>query len=379
MQRRRAKWLAPTLRKELWRRYREGESVAAVSQALGVSKPTVHVQIIRAGGVEPHFGRRPDALTEAEREEISRGVAMGWSVRRIASHLCRAPSTISRELRRNGGRNRYRACNAEWKAWRRARRPKPCKLRTHKRLRNVVARKLCELLSPQQIAHWLRREFGDNPSMRVSHETIYKSLFVQARGALKQELTAHLRTGRKVRKPRRHRVERTCVADGVSIRERPAEVEDRAVPGHWEGDLLFGDIHSCIVTLVERKTRYCMLAKVESKDTHVVVAALQKIIKRLPVELRRSLTWDRGSELSAHAKFAVETGVPVYFCDPRSPWQRGSNENTNGLLRQYFPRGKDVSHYTQAQLDKVARQLNNRPRMTLDWQTPAEALNEVLR
>lgn len=377
----RLKWLVPSLRKELWRLYREGVSAIEIAKTLPLSVTAVHANIARGGGFAPNIGRRPDALTEAEREEIAIGVGRGLSIRAIAAALRRAPSTISREIRRNSTRDGgYRMHIAERLAWRRGRRPKKCKLAMSKRLRNLVARKLYELWSPQQIAQWLRVQFSDDASMHVSHETIYKTLFVQARGALKKELVACLRSGRESRYPRRAKAaERTCVADGVSIRERPADVEDRAVPGHWEGDLLFGDIHSYIVTLVERKTRYVLLAKIESKDTNVVVAAIQKVIARLPAELRKSLTWDRGAELSAHAKFTVESGVPVYFCDPRSPWQRGSNENTNGLLRQYFPRGEDVSHYTQSQLDKVARQLNGRPRMTLDWKSPAEALNEVLR
>ena len=377
---RRSKWLTPTFRKELWRLWRAGESAAEIAQALAVCPAAITVQIGRAGGIEPGFGRRRNALTELEREEIARGLAREWSIRQIAVHLGREPSTVSREVKRNGGRCHYRVRSAEWQAWRRARRPKRCKLAGGARLRRLVASKLRDLWSPQQIAHWLRRRFGENLAMRVSHETIYRTLFVQARGALKQELVAHLRTGRLNRQPRRKGAPDTAsIVDGISIRERPAEVEDRAVPGHWEGDLLFGDVHSYIATLVERKTRYCLLAKVTSKDSHVVVEALQKVIARLPAELRKSLTWDRGSELSAHAEFTVATGVPVYFCDPRSPWQRGSNENTNGLLRQYFPKGKDVSRFTQAQLDRVARQLNGRPRMTLDWKSPAEALNEVLR
>jgi IS30 family transposase len=374
------KWLTPSLRKELWRLYREGVSAIEISKALALSVPTVHTNITRGGGFEPRIGRRADALTESEREEIAIGVARGLSMRALARALCRAPSTISREVRRNSTAAGYRAHIAERAAWRRARRPKACKLARFKRLRNLVAQKLCKLWSPQQVARWLREHFPEDAAMSVSHETIYKTLFIQARGALKKELVAHLRSGREYRYPRRAKAaKRACVADGVSIRERPADVEDRAVPGHWEGDLLFGDIHSYIITLVERKTRYVMLGKIESKDTNVVVAALQKLIARLPTELRKSVTWDRGAELSAHAEFTVQTRVPVYFCDPRSPWQRGSNENTNGLLRQYFPRGTDLSQYSQAQLDKVARELNGRPRMTLDWRSPAEALNEVLR
>lgn len=373
------KWLTPSLRKELWRRYREGESLATLSHALAISVGCAHKQIVGAGGIAPAFGRRPDALTEAEREGISCGIARGWSIRRIARELGRAPSTVSRELRRNGCSGNYRAHLAERQAWVRARRPKKCKLATLERLRDLVARKLMRRWSPQQIARWLRRRYAERPAMRVSHETIYKTLFIQARGALKKELVECLRTGRQYRKVRKQRTVRPSVSDGVSIRERPAEVEDRAVPGNWEGDLLFGDVHSYIATLVERKTRYVMLAKIRSKDTHDVITALQTVMRRLPKELKKSLTWDRGSELTAHAQFTVETNIPVYFCDPRSPWQRGSNENTNGLLRQYFPRGTDVSQYTQAHLDKVARELNGRPRMTLDWRSPAEALNEALR
>jgi len=380
MERQRAKWLMPRLRQELWRRFRAGESASDISRALAVTEEAIWVQINRTGGIQPCFGRRRDALTEVERHEIAKRLEQGWSLNRIASLLQRAASTISREVKRNSDEGGYRVDSAEWRTWRRARRPKPCKLRLCRRLRNAVARKLRIHWSPQQIARWLRRKYGHDGAMQVSHETIYKTLFVQARGALKKELVKHLRTGRQRRKPRRlGGPARESVVDGVSIRERPAEVDDRAVPGHWEGDLLMGDVHSCVITLVERTTRYCMLAKVDSKETLVVVAALQKLIKRLPTELRRSITWDRGSELAAHARFTVETNVPVYFCDPRSPWQRGSNENTNGLLRQYFPKGKDVSHFTQAELDKIARQLNGRPRMTLDWHSPAEALNEVLR
>lgn len=375
----RAKWLTPTLRKELWRRWRQGESILQICLALSVSEPTVYNQIARAGGIEPRCSRRPDALTEAEREEISRCVARDWSVRRIAEHLSRAASTISRELKRNGGRRNYRAHKAERRAWFAARRPKLCKLRRRKRLRDCVARKLRLRWSPEQIAQWLRRRFGDNHPMRVSHETIYRSLFIQARGALKKELVEFLRTERPYRQPRRAKAKRTCIPDGTRISERPASVEDRAVPGHWEGDLLFGNVHTYIATLVERKTRYCLLVKVDSKQSEGVVAALRKAMTKLPKELRRSLTWDRGAELAQHAAFTVETGIPVFFCDPRSPWQRGSNENTNGLLRQYFPKGTDFAKVTQAQLDKVARELNGRPRMTLQWHSPAEALNELLR
>ena len=375
------RWLTPTLRRDLWRRFREGETITDIAAALDVQMTAISACVSRSGGIEPSAVRRKDALTELEREEISRGIAVGMTVRSIARCLRRSPSTISREIRRNAPhRSRYRAASAERYAFIRARRPKVCKLARYRRLRGLVAAKLKLEWSPQQIAGWLRATFPTNPAMRVSHETIYKTLFVQARGALKKELTAHLRTGRSRREPQRQAAANTAsVVDGISIRERPAEVEDRAVPGHWEGDLLFGTVNTYIVTLVERSTRFCLLAKISSKDTKHVSAAIQKQICRLPAELRRSLTWDRGSELSGHADFTVETGIPVYFCDPRSPWQRGSNENTNGLLRQYFPNGKDISVHSQAELNRVARRLNGRPRMTLNWKSPAQALNELLR
>jgi IS30 family transposase len=306
-------------------------------------------------------------------------VCQGASTRAIARALGRAPSTVSRELKRNYGRSRYRAISAERKAFEAARRPKLCKLAASVRLRRLVTAKLELQWSPQQIARWLRRKFR-HASMNVSHETIYRSLFVQARNALKKELCAHLRTGRARRRPHRESTNDTAsIVDGVSIANRPAEIEDRAVPGHWEGDLLFGTVNSYIATLVERQTRFCLLVKIPSKDTKVVAKAIAKQMMRLPTHLRKSLTWDRGSELAGHKQFSIDTNIDVFFCDPRSPWQRGSNENTNGLLRQYFPNGQDVSHYTQAELDRVAHRLNGRPRKTLDYHTPAEKLNDLLR
>ena len=313
-----------------------------------------------------------------EREEISRGVAGDQSTRSIARLLGRSPSTVSRELGRNGGYDRYRAALADAKAFLRARRPKRCKLADSAQLRQAVARKLRLNWSPEQIAGWLKRTHPEDGSCHVSHETIYRSLFVQARGVLKKELLGHLRSRRMIRRSKRAGVDgdrRGQIKDLVSIRQRPAAVEDRAVPGHWEGDLLSGSKNSYIATLVERHTRYVMLAKVANKDTQTVIAALIKQAKKLPNELYKSLTWDRGKELTDHRRFTLATDIDVYFCDPQSPWQRGSNENTNGLLRQYFPKGTDLSVHSQAHLNKVARQLNERPRETLGFETPAERFN----
>jgi IS30 family transposase len=326
--------------------------------------------------------RSPLRLSLTEREEISRGLAGGESLRAIARRLGRAPSTVSREVAANGGRRRYRACGADKVAVRQMRRPKASKLAVCPRLRAVVEAKLLEYWSPQQISGWLVETFPDDREMRVSHETIYLSLFVQSRGALRKELTRYLRSGHSTRRPRG-----SSVMNGqgqlrgvLNIRERPAEAEDRAVPGHWEGDLLFGSRMKAIATLVERKTRFVMLIALPNGHRADVVAdALAHKIVELPEQLRRSLTWDQGKEMASHARFTDETGVPVYFCDPRSPWQRGSNENTNGLLRQYFPKRAPIAHYTQAELDAVAAQLNGRPRQTLGWKTPSQALDEVLR
>ena len=321
-------------------------------------------------------------LSLAEREEISRGLAGGESLRSIARRLARSPSTISREVAANGGRRRYRACRADKVAVRRMRRPKVSKLAACARLRAVVEAQLALRWSPQQISGWLVEEFPDDAEMRVSHETIYLSLFVQSRGALRKELTRYLRSGHTTRRPKGHSVMngQGQLRATLNIRERPAEANDRAVPGHWEGDLLFGKRMKAIATLVERKTRFVMLIALPNGHAADVVAdALAHKIIELPEQLRRSLTWDQGKEMASHARFTNETGVPVYFCDPRSPWQRGSNENTNGLLRQYFPKRTEIAHYTQAELDDVAAELNGRPRQTLGWKTPSQALDEVLR
>ena len=318
---------------------------------------------------------RRRVLSLDEREEISRGVAAGVSLRSIAAKLHRAPSTVSRELRRNGGLGRYRAAAADQRAWDRALRPKPCKLARHEQLRQLVAARLEENWSPEQIAGWLKHTYPDDEAYRVSHETIYRSLFVQARGVLKKELQAHLRSGRAIRRSRHASSkgdQRGSIVDAISIRERPASVEDRAVPGHWEGDLLCGSSNSYIVTLVERHSRYVLLAKVANRDSRSVITALIEQAKRLPDELLKSLTWDRGKEMAEHKRFTLATDVAVYFCDPQSPWQRGSNENTNRLLRQYFPKGTNLSVHSQERLDEIARQLNQRPRKTLGYETPAE-------
>ncbi|MCC6380849.1 MAG: IS30 family transposase, partial [Burkholderiales bacterium] len=363
----------------IWEARREGLSIVRIGRRLDRHFVSVYGLLRRAGGYAPRSRRRSArALRAEEREEISRGLAAGCSLREVARRLGRNASTISRELERNGGPAAYRAAAADARAWECARRPQRCKLARAPRLRRWVARKLEQDWSPRQIAIGLRRAFPEDGRMRVSHETIYRTLFVQARGALKQELVAHLRRGRVMRQPRRAVAGTPSIVDGISIRQRPAEANERTVPGHWEGDLLMGGNSSQVGTLVERRSRFLMLVKLDGKDSQTVSKALARTIRRLPAELRRSLTWDRGSEMSAHKEFTVATDVQVYFCDPRSPWQRGSNENTNGLLRQYFPKGTDVSGYSQAALNKIARRLNERPRETLNWLTPHEALKAAV-
>ena len=364
---------------ELWDRWQRGESLKAIGRAFGKPSSSIYCQVAPHGRIRPAPRRRSRlALTLSEREEISRGLAAHQSARSMARLLGRSTSTVSRELSRNGGYDRYRAALADEKAWVRARRPKRCKLANSPRLRQAVASKLRLNWSPEQIAGWLTRAHPDDESYRVSHETIYRSLFVQARGVLKKELLGYLRSKRTIRRSQRadpNGDRRGQIKDIISISQRPAAVEDRAVPGHWEGDLLSGSKNSYIATLVERHTRYVMLAKVTNKDTQTVVSALIKQSKALPNELYKSLTWDRGKELTDHRRFTLATNIAVYFCDPQSPWQRGSNENTNGLLRQYFPKGTDLSVHSQAHLNKVARQLNERPRQTLQFEPPAERFN----
>jgi IS30 family transposase len=364
---------------ELWDRWQRGESLKAIGRAFGKPSSSIYFQLAPHGGIRPAQRHRSRlALTLSEREEISRGIARHQSARSMARFLGHSASTVSREISRNGGYDRYRATLADEKAWVRARRPKRCKLATSLRLRQAVANKLRLNWSPEQIAGWLKRAHPGDECYHVSHETIYRSLFVQSRGVLKKELLGHLRSKRTIRRSQRtdpNGDRRGQIKDLVSIRERPAAVEDRAVPGHWEGDLLSGSKNSYIATLVERHTRYVMLAKVANKDTQTVVSALIKQAKTLPNELYKSLTWDRGKELADHRRFTLATNIDVYFCDPQSPWQRGSNENTNRLLRQYFPNGADLSVYSQTHLNKVARQLNERPRETLAFETPAERFN----
>jgi len=376
-------WFTPRQKADLWQRWKSGQCVADIARALERrNKSGVYRVLALNGGIAPTQRRRATvALRLEEREEISRGIAAGRSIRRIAVSLGRAPSTISREVRRNGGCSAYRASEADTRAWERALRPKPCRLARHPELRWGVAQKLALQWSPQQISGWLKREFASDQDMQVSHETIYRSLFVQTRGVLKKELMAHLRTARQMRQAKGGTAKNGLgqIVDAVSIRERPAEAEDRAVPGHWEGDLLSGANNTHMVTLVERHTRFAMLVKVPSNDTVTVVGALAKHVRKLPAELRRSLTWDRGKEMADHKAFTVATDVKVYFCDPRSPWQRGSNENTNGLLRQYFPKGSDLSAYSQAYLNKIALRLNQRPRKTLGYESPASRLRTVLQ
>ena len=361
---------------EMWDRWQRGESLSSIGRAFSKDSSSIIFQLSPYGGVRPAPRRRSRlALRLLERETISRGIVARQSIRSIARQLDRSPSTVSREIKRNGGCDRYRAAQADEQAWSRARRPKLCKLATRPWLRQTVVRKLTMFWSPEQIAGWLKRRRPGQEDSQVSHETIYRSLFVQARGVLKKELMSYLRSQRTMRRPGPKVWPREQIKDVVSISERPASVEDRAVPGHWEGDLLSGPNNSYIVTLVERHTRYVMLVKVANKETKTVISALIKQSKKLPNELYKSLTWDRGKELTDHRRFTLATDIDVYFCDPRSPWQRGSNENTNGLLRQYYPKGTDLSVYSQAQLNKVARQLNERPRKTLGFETPAERFN----
>jgi IS30 family transposase len=365
------------------RRWRAGVRSRQIAREMGRAYRTVHDQVDRLRRRPPRARARSGRqLCLAEREEISRGLATGDSVRSIAAGLGRSPSTVCREVARNGGRRRYRAERAEQHAWALGRRPKVAKLAVCAQLRVVVEDRLALQWSPQQIARWLPTEFPDQEQMRVSHETIYLSLFVQGRGALRKELAHQLRRGHVNRRPRGYSPMngQGQLRDTVHISERPAEASDRAVPGHWEGDLLLGTSRTCIATLVERHSRFVMLVKIPGRRTSAeVTAALAAKVQELPVALKRSLTWDHGKEMALHAQFTIDTGVQVYFCDPRSPWQRGSNENTNGLLRQYFPKGKSMARYTQADLDEVADRLNGRPRQTLGWKTPSQALEQALR
>lgn len=364
---------------EIWDRWQRGESMRSIGRLFDRPSSSIYMQLSPTGGIRPSPRRRSRmALTLSEREEISRGIAGCQSLRSIAAQLRRAPSTISREVNRNGGLKSYRASRADQAAWDRAHRPKPCKLAQQPMLKRIVAAKLKKHWSPKQIDGWLKRQYPDNENRHVSHETLYRSLFIQARGVLKKELQQCLRSQRAIRRSRHASLKNDGlgkICNAVSIRERPASAEDRAVPGHWEGDLICGSNNSFIATLVERHTRYVMLARVKGKDTETVINALIKQAMKLPSELYKSLTWDRGSEMADHQRFTLATDIQVYFCDPQSPWQRGSNENTNRLLRQYFPKGTDLSVHSQATLNRVARELNERPRETLEFETPAERFN----
>ncbi|MDE1180178.1 IS30 family transposase [Paraburkholderia sp.] len=382
MERQRKHWLSAQQKTDIWKMWRQGESLSEIGRALGRHPSGPFRVISKGGGISPVTRTRSGrALTLAEREDISRSLAAGISMRQIAVQLGRPTSTVTREVARNGGSQRYRAHEADASTWERALRPKACALSNNARLRRLVAARLKLQWAPVQIAGWLRREFPGNKDMQISHETIYRSLFIQTRGVLKKELVAHLRTNRTMRQAKSASERgqgRGRICGAVSISERPAEADDRAVPGHWEGDLLAGADNTYIATLVERHSRYVMLVKVAGKDAQSVASALIRQVNKLPAQLRRSLTWDRGTEMASHRAFTVATQVQVYFCDPQSPWQRGSNENTNGLLRQYFPKGTRLDGYTQAELNKVAARLNGRPRLTLQFMNPAEKLAETL-
>jgi len=382
MKQRRRIYYTETQKALMWERWRKGDTLAQIARLFDRYHSSVQGILAKTGGIQPAQRHRSRlALTLAEREEISRAVVAGHSIRSVAARLGRSPSTISREVRRNGGRQGYLANQADQLAWERARRPKACKLVRNRTLAQVVASKLRLQWSPEQIAGWLKHVYAVNKDYQVSHETIYRSLYIQARGALKRELLEHLRRSRAMRRSRQHTLktdDRTNIRDAVSISERPATAEDRAIPGHWEGDLLFGNANSQIATLVERQTRFVMLVKIASKDSEAVVNALIKHAGKLPQELYKSLTWDRGTEMAGHKRFTVATDIKVYFCDPQNPWQRGTNENTNGLLRQYLPKGTDLSVYSQAKLNAIARRLNERPRKTLNFDTPAERFHQAV-
>ncbi|MCA7933460.1 IS30 family transposase [Burkholderia cepacia] len=382
MKQRRRIYYTETQKALMWERWRKGDTLHQIAQLFDRYHSSIQRILARTGGIQPAPRHRSKlTLTLAEREEISRAVVAGQSIRSIAARLGRAPSTISREVQRNGGRQYYRATQADALAWDRARRPKTCKLVRNRALAQVVASKLRLQWSPEQIAGWLKHVYAVNKDYQVSHETIYRSLYIQARGALKRELLEHLRRSRAMRRSRQHTLkteDRTNIRDAISISERPGTAEDRAIPGRWEGDLLFGNANSQIATLVERQTRFVMLVKIASKDSEAVVNALIRHAGKLPQELYKSLTWDRGTEMAGHKRFTVATDIKVYFCDPQHPWQRGTNENTNGLLRQYLPKGTDLSAYSQAKLNAIARRLNERPRKTLNFDTPAERFHQAV-
>ena len=374
--------LSAEQKRDLWSRWKAGQSLSDIGRALGKHAASVFGVLQAHGGIMPTARKRDVAyLRLEEREEISRGLVAGSSFRHIAEQLGRSVSTISREVGRNGGRPKYRATTADGRAWQQGLRPKRCLLAVNPHLQSIVAAKLQDQWSPQQIAGWLKTEHGDDGTMQVSHETIYKSLFIQARGVLKRELMAHLRSRRIMRRGKTSTAKgqpRGQIIDAISIRQRPADIDDRAVPGHWEGDLISGSRNSHVATLVERHSRFVMLVHVGGKDSNSVVSALIRQVGYLPEGMMSSLTWDRGTELALHKRFTMATDADVFFCDPQSPWQRGSNENTNGLLRQYLPKGTDLSGYTQTDLDVIALKLNTRPRKTLGFRTPGATFAEAV-
>jgi transposase, IS30 family len=372
--------LSEAERLEVVQRLKAGAAVMTVAAEAGCSRRTVFSVWADRRLVEQRAGRSGLRLSLVEREQISRGLAAGQSLRAIARQLGRSASTISREVNANGGPRRYRALAAERRAIRCAKRPRAGKLELSQRLRAEVQAGLLQRWSPQQISARLLVSFPDDPEMRISHETIYQAVYVQSRGELRRQLTGYLRTARTKRRAQGARGKRGQIKDMVLISERPAQIEDRAVPGHWEGDLILGAHgRSSIATLVERQTRFVMLARLGTqRDTEHVTNALKQRIAELPAELTRSLTWDQGNEMAGHARFSIEAGIEVFFCDPHSPWQRGTNENTNGLLRQYLPKGTDLAVHSQAELDQIAAELNGRPRQTLDWATPSEKMNQLL-
>jgi IS30 family transposase len=367
---------------EIWLKWKQGNSLSDIGRVLRKNPGSVHHLVAFHGGISPPFRKRSEnRLTITEREEISRGLAASKSIRQIAYYLQRAPSTVSREIFRHGGKNNYRANDAEQKAWDNASRPKEYYLNQHPVLKNIVKEKLAIKWSPEQISGWLKLTYPKDRNMQISHETIYKSLFIQSRGLLKKELCTHLRSKRMMRRPKNARINRLPrgqIIDGLSIRQRPPEIEDRAIPGHWEGDLLSGSKNTHIATLVERQSRFTILVKLKGKDTISVVDALRAKILTLPQALRKTLTWDRGMELAYHKQLTIATNIQIYFCDPQSPWQRGTNENTNRLLRQYFPKSTDLAGYSEKELDHVALMLNLRPRKILDFLTPFDKLKHVV-
>jgi len=370
-------------RQHVWEMCRVGSSISEISRKVGSPPGSIFSILLPYGGIYQHpQRRRPGTLTLAEREELSRGLAAGESYRAIGRRLGRSASTISREVVKNKGPRRYRAVDADDRAWRRARRPKRCLLARRPALREVVSDKLRQDWSPQQISGWLAKQHSAGSEMRVSHETIYKTLFIQSRGVLAKDLQQHLRSGRPIRRSVHNTVTgqwRSQITDAVSIRERPAEVTDRAVPGHWEGDLLCGRHWTQVGTVVERATRFTVLIQLDNREMGTVTAGLTRTMTRLPEQLRKSLTWDHGMELADHKNVTIDTGLAVYFADPRSPWQRGTNENTNRLLRQYLPKGVSMADLTQDDLDAIAAKLNSRPRKTLNYHTPANRLAALLR